>query len=287
MRRARAFSPGHVTGFFEICPHRNLLAMGSRGAGLCLSLGANSKVTLQPSMRQHITVEIDGRKNDASVTKAAVRYMIGHQKLRIDVSTETELPVGQGFGMSAAGALSSALALADLLGESRQMAFEAAHVAEITQGGGLGDVAALHRAGITIRKRAGLPPTGEVLRIGGAPEVVVAVVGRKMLTRNVLSDPKKRAAINKQGARRVTELLERPSLELLMSLSSSFAAESGLASRRVQMAIGAASRLGRASMAMLGNSVFAVGDASSVKEVLSEFGPTWECRVDREGPVLL
>ncbi|HUU07091.1 MAG TPA: sugar kinase, partial [Thermoplasmata archaeon] len=45
--RARAFCPGHITGFFEICRADNLLASGSRGGGLCTSLGALSDVGIE------------------------------------------------------------------------------------------------------------------------------------------------------------------------------------------------------------------------------------------------
>ena len=44
--KATAFSPGHVTGFFEVREGDDPLASGSRGAGMCISLGATSKVTV-------------------------------------------------------------------------------------------------------------------------------------------------------------------------------------------------------------------------------------------------
>jgi pantoate kinase len=110
------------------------------------------------------------------------------------------------------------------------------------------------------------------------------VVGRKLLTKSVLSNPKKRHAINRQGSSRVEELLREPSFERLMDLSASFAIETGLATRRVLKAIDAASKLGMASMSMLGNSVFAVGATSELRKVLSDFGPTWVCKVDTLGP---
>ena len=44
--QATAFCPGHITGFFHL-RHENLLETGSRGAGLCVRLGAQSRVVLQ------------------------------------------------------------------------------------------------------------------------------------------------------------------------------------------------------------------------------------------------
>lgn len=287
MRKAKAFCPGHITGFFEICPAKDLLSTGSRGAGLCLTRGATSEVEIHDSRRQSIQVLLNGKASRAEVTKEALRILLRNGMQEVSVSTKLDLPVGQGFGMSAAGALSASLAACSLLGEGRQRAFEAAHLAEVIRGGGLGDVSAIHRGGITVRQKPGLPPAGKVIRIDGQPEVVLCVVGRKMPTRSVLGDPRKRRAINASGSRRVEELLSDPTLERMMWLSSQFAIESGLASGKILDAISAASKLGMASMSMLGNSIFAIGDTKELERVLSDFGRTYTCNVDLAGPRLL
>ena len=287
MRNAAAFCPGHITGFFEICRSDDVLSTGSRGAGFCVTLGATSEVRVSKSPRLSIEVSINNRSAEARVTRHAVKHLAKGEGTKIRVSTRLDLPVSQGFGMSAAGSLSTSIALAELLGKSRQEAFEAAHIAEIEEGGGLGDVPALHRGGITIRKKAGLPPTGKVVRIDGEPEVVLCVVGRRMMTKSVLKSPAKVRAINATGAMKVDYLLRKPSMYRLMELSAQFTQESGLASRRVLDAMGAGSKLGIASMSMLGNSVFAVGDTEGLVRVLSDFGKTRTCRVDTRGPCLL
>lgn len=284
---AKAFCPGHITGFFQICEAEDLLSTGSRGAGLCLSLGATSKVWVSHSQRQTIEVLIDGKTSKAEVTRTALRQLLGKDKLKIEVSTNLDLPLSQGFGMSAAGALSASLALAEVLGRNRREAFEAAHIAEIVCKSGLGDVSAVHKGGVTIRKRPGLPPIGEVLRIDGAPEVVLAVVGKRLLTKSMLSDATKRKAINESGSKRIDMLMENPTVEKLMELSASFAFESGLASKRVAEAMDAASKLGMASMSMLGSSVFAIGDKKGLATVLSDYGEVWVCRVDVKGPHMI
>ena len=284
---AKAFCPGHVTGFFQICEGADPLSTGSRGAGLCLTRGAISEVKVEAAERQGIVIYVDRRKAGADTTRVAIMQLIGNEKLRVTVDTILDLPQSQGFGMSAAGALSASIALADMLGRTRQRAFEAAHIAEIQCSTGLGDVSAVWKGGITIRKRAGLPPAGEVIRIDGTPEVVLAVVGPKLFTKDVLTDPVKQSAINRSGARRVNELLEDATLDRLMDLSSSFAVESGLASDTIMQAMIAAGKRGLASMAMLGNSVFAIGDARGQSEALKEFGDVWRCGVSAEGPRVL
>jgi len=282
-----AFCPGHITGFFEVCRSDDILSTGSRGAGLCLSLGATSRVTIEKASRQTVAVRIAGSESRGEVTREAIRHLIGEQNISIDIVTTLDLPMRQGLGMSAAGALSAALAVSDMLGLPKQTAFEAAHIAEVECGSGLGDVSAIHRGGITIRTKAGLPPIGEVLRIEGEPEIVLAVVGRGLQTKAVLSDPEKTKIINASGSSKVDELTAEPTLDKLMQLSREFTFETGLASGEVLEALRVASDAGKASMSMLGSSIFAVGDTASLKRVLSKLGDVWVCAVDTKGPRIL
>ncbi|MEM4233414.1 MAG: hypothetical protein QXZ19_05525, partial [Thermoplasmata archaeon] len=77
MRKARAFCPGHVTAFFEVCRTRDPLSTGSRGAGICLSLGATSEVTFSEESGRSIEVTLDGRPVRAPVTVDAVSRLLG------------------------------------------------------------------------------------------------------------------------------------------------------------------------------------------------------------------
>jgi pantoate kinase len=285
--KAKAFSPGHVTGFFEICPDEDSLSAGSRGAGMCLSLGASSEVVLVPATKQSIKVTMNGRSSKAEVTKRAIRHLIGDKGYRVEVATELDLPVSQGFGMSAAGSLSAAMAAAILLGKERQEAYEAAHRADVESGCGLGDVSAIHRGGITLRRRPGLPPIGEVIRIKGEPEVVLAVAGKRLITKDILNDDQKRREINDKGGYLVDSLIKDPTLEKLMTNSRIFALETGLATKRIARVIDTASMHGQASMSMLGNSVFAIGDTLKLKEALRGVGEVFACKVDTVGPRII
>ncbi len=284
---AEAFAPGHITGFFEIVFTDDPLSTGSRGAGLCLQLGAKSKVRAEKALKQSIKITINEKRAEAAVSKAALSHILGHDKLKVEVDTALDLPVSQGFGMSAAGAVSASLALAEMLGRDRHEAFEAAHIAEVEHRTGLGDVAAIMTSGITIRTAPGLPPMGKVERMDGSPDVVLAVIGGKLLTKDVLTDPVKRAAINRSGSEKMRLIVQEPTLSRLMELSSGFAIETGLARKGVLGAMNAASKLGSASMSMLGNSVFAVGDIEGLTRVLSEFGEVWVTKVDTRGARVL
>lgn len=284
MRRAKAFCPGHVTGFFEICKGHDLLSTGSRGAGFSTSLGATSDVTVMESTRQRVRVSVDGEECRAEVTKHAARYLLGKDRLDVDIKTKLDLPVSQGFGMSAAGAMSASLALSELLGLDKQDAYEAAHVADIVCGCGLGDVSGLTAGGVEIRLRPGLPPTGMVERIDGSPRLSLAVVGRRLRTKGVLTDPDKVASINKHGAAMVQRLKREPTFDNFAELSWSFATRTGLASRRVTEVVKALPPGRRGSMAMLGNSVFSTASARDLKKSLPSGTVVYECKVDTKGP---
>jgi pantoate kinase len=150
------FAPGHVSAFFEpVYFQQDMDRSGSCGAGINISLGAISQVAIQPALHQIVTVHINGKPSSAPVTKSALNFLIGTSPLSITVNTVVDLPVSQGFGMSAAGALSTTLALADLLNLPRENAIKAAHYAEVQLHTGLGDVIASSFGGIEIRRKAG------------------------------------------------------------------------------------------------------------------------------------
>ncbi len=78
------------------------------------------------------------------------------------------------------------------------------------------------------------------------------------LRKACLSDPREKAAINEAGRKCLKSLLKKPTFPELMRLSRSFAVETGLISERALDAVEAVeSHGGMASMAMLGDTVFA------------------------------
>ncbi|UCE81251.1 MAG: hypothetical protein JSV94_02185 [Methanobacteriota archaeon] len=281
--RARAFCPGHVTGFFEVKRSEDLLSSGSRGAGLCISLGATTDIEAADSRKKTLEVHVNGEQRRAYTTVHTLNRLLGERDMEVVASTRLDLPESQGFGMSAAGALSAGFALCDLLGIDAECAFEAAHSAEIECATGLGDVSSIRCGGLVIREAAGLPPRGRTRRMEGCPEIVLAVIGSSLRTAGMIGDPDLIIRVNREGSWRVDELAREPSISKLMMLSASFALDTGLASREVRYAMASASSAGLASMAMLGNSIFAIGSTDELVSALSKHGRTYTCRVDTEG----
>jgi pantoate kinase len=283
-----AFAPGHISAFFEpIYSGQNLDRSGSRGAGITVSLGATSQVEIKPALQQTITVQINGKPSPAPVTKKALQYLVGSTPLKINVQTVLDLPISQGLGMSAAGALSSTIAAADFLNLPRDNAIKAAHYAEVQLRTGLGDVVASSFGGIEIRRKAGLPPWGMLVHIPGNYDVVICVIGKKIETKKILTDPKKLHEIAVYGRYCTKKLLEKPSVERLFSLAWEFTKKIDLADSKVVEAIKIAQMHDMASMCMLGNSVFAIGNASRLCAELSSFGKVFCCTIDCQGARVL
>jgi pantoate kinase len=75
-----------------------------------------------------------------------------------------------------------------------------------------------------------------------------------------------------------------PTLVNMMRLSRDFMKRTGLATKEVEAAVVVAEDFGPASMTMLGNSLFAVGNAREQEQVLSAHGKTYKAKVDWRGP---
>jgi len=287
--RAEAFCPGHITAFFEICPDPDPRRRGSRGAGLCTSLGVKTEVKVRDAARQHIRIFLDGEEEKAETTLRAVKKLIGDRRLEVYVLSEVQLPVSQGFGMSGAGALSTALALneAAKLGLSRDEVVGIAHEAEVESLTGLGDVYPQSLGGMDLRIEPGGPPHGVVKRFDVAVPLLLCVIGPQMLTKSVLHDPEKAKAISAEGHRCVEEFKKSPTLENLFALGREFAVKTGLAGSKMIEAIYSCAPYGKASMSMLGNSVFCTGNSEILATILSPYGQRLKCEVDQRGAIVL
>ncbi len=285
--RASSYAPGHITGFFEIHDDaENIRQRGSRGAGICLSLGIRTNLEVFESKAQTIEVFIDSKQEKESVTEVALKNIIGDKPYEVRIESKTELPLGQGFGMSGAGALGATLALDSALGLNLQKEdiICVAHCAEVSCKTGLGDVTPQSMGGIVIRKKEGCPPFGVLEKIESEDiDIVLCVIGKELSTKSIITNPNHRKKINEFGRRCLSQLILRPKLWELMWLSLAFAKGTDLMSKDVEEAVLAARKHGLASMSMLGNSIFALGDSKGLVSELESYGKVYVCKVNRKG----
>ena len=251
----QAFVPGHVTGFFSVHPHDDPHRAGSCGAGLALADGVT--VTLTPTDETAATTITLG--GEPAAMDAVTRTL---DTLGVDahVAVETPLPVSAGFGVSGGAALGAAFAANarfDLERTENELV-GVAHAAEVAAGTGLGDVVAQARGGVPLRLEPGAPPHGDLdgipVRANRRIEYV-SFDGRS--TEAILGGDTD--TLSAAGERALAALREAPTLEHLVSCSAAFAREAELLTERVDTAIGAVEAAGgAASMAMLGETVFAL-----------------------------
>ncbi|ESP88002.1 pantoate kinase [Candidatus Halobonum tyrrellensis] len=256
---ATAFAPGHVTALFAPYPADDPVRAGSRGAGLALSDGVEA--TVGPVHGDRRVVRLDGEVVDLAAVTGVLDRLAPDARVAVDATTD--LPVGAGFGVSGAAALAVAFAANDALelGRSENELVRAAHAADAAAGTGLGDVVAQFRGGVPLRLEPGAPGHGALDGVPARPRVEYVTFG-ELSTAAVLDgdlDPVRTA-----GEDALTRVVRDPTLDRLVTESRRFADEAGLLVPEVREAVEAVDEAGgRASMAMLGRTAFAVGTGLS------------------------
>lgn len=274
MDSARAFSPGHVTGFFSIHPHDDALRNGSTGAGFSLSEG--TVTTLRPSLEDQVLVNgepLDG----APVSRTVLRLFreVSGRSEPWTVVHETTLPIGCGFGTSGAGALSLVLALNEHAGFPLGLleAAALAHRAEIENGTGLGTVLGQTFGGFEVRTEAGAPGSGQLVNLPFPSGLSAAfLVFGPLATPTMLRDPVVSRAISREGESLRQRLLDDPGVPQFLQLSRSFSRQAGLVNPRLQ---GIQDELATegvvAPMLMFGDGLFTLTETPTLNVMLDRF----------------
>ncbi|RQG96474.1 pantoate kinase [Natrarchaeobius chitinivorans] len=255
---ATAFVPGHITGFFSTHPDEDPTKAGSRGAGVTLTRGV--EVTVEPEPTESAsTVVLDGDEIEIEPVTTVLETLEATARVEVD----SELPLGAGFGVSGATALGTALAanrVFDCKLSSNELV-TISHGAEVRAGTGLGDVVAQAHGGVPIRLEPGSPQVNELDAIPARARVEYVSFG-ELSTPDVLSGDTDE--LSAAGTEALSRVVEEPTLLSFMYASRLFAREAGLLTEDVARAIGDVTDAGgQASMAMLGNTVFALGTGLS------------------------
>jgi pantoate kinase len=259
-RVARAFAPGHVTGVFAPdLSARDPRGRGSVGAGVVLELGVWATVRWRPGTRRSEVRILSDAPGPLPISAEVARRLLGDRPGRLEVQLRHELPIGQGFGMSAAGALATGLAVARALGSARQRAIETAHLADLFGGGGLGGVSAVLGGGLELRERPGVPPFGRTRHRPFSPSILLAVVGRPLPSPPLLRDRRFLERVRAQANLSLPRLRTRTDAPTFLDEAERFTDGLGLASPPVRRVLTKVRATGaRAAQAMFGQSVFIV-----------------------------
>ena len=188
-----AFSPGHITIIFSIKDEsNNILEKGSLGTGFSIAEGVITEVETFPSKKNEISIYINGKKEAAPVSRSVGRqfFELIDEKFTIILKHKINLPIGGGFGCSAAGALSTALALNEelQLNLKKEKCGQIAHIAEVENRTGLGDVIGSYFGGFEVRIKPGAPGIGEIRARIIQDVNVICASGGNLETKSILTD---------------------------------------------------------------------------------------------------
>ena len=260
------FVPGHVTGFFNIENHESKLKNGSCGVGFLLTKGV--KTTIIDSDRFEYEVNL----GDDTI----IREVLGILNLNdtnFKIIQDIQLPIGAGFGTSAASALSLTLALNDFLnlGYSNELCGQIAYVAEVNLGAGLGDVIAQTGNGLVLRTKPGAPGIGEIKSFNHDVYIAYKTFG-PIETSEIITDPNHKKIISEVALKYLELFEEEPTLDNFLEFSNKFSRETNLMSDEVKKQIEYFESMDDilgSSMAMLGNTVFALSYNEDVFKTLN------------------
>ncbi len=297
---AKAFSPGHITGFFEIphdISHFSSVSRGSKGAGFSIDKGITTTVYVyEASKKPEYEVWINGSKNvNAEVSKWVVEEYLKFtdRPYFISIHHDVEIPVGFGLGSSGAAALSLSYALNKALdtGFNKTQAAQIAHAAEIACNTGLGTVIAEFEGGFEMRTSVGAPGIGSVSRIDlNNDHKAIILCLAPILTKSFLKN--RMNEINGLGGSMLTKLSASKSIDEFLKMSHRFAETLGLTEGRCKGPIKALKTRGiESSVALFGQTVFTVVSQEIAAEAacaLREFGGTLiVCNVEMTGARVL
>ena len=258
------FVPGHITGFFTIENHEISLKNGSCGAGFLLSKGV--RTTIDDADELIINVN----QGDSTVIDEVLRILEIDTNFKI--TQDIQLPIGAGFGTSAASALSLSLALNDFLDLNypKELCGQIAHMAEVNLGSGLGDVIAQTGHGMVLRVEPGAPGIGKIESFEHDVYVAWKSFGG-IDTSSIIRDPHHREVISDVGLKYLECFEEKSSLRNFLDFAYKFSTETNLMSGEVKSLVdylNSRDDILGSSMAMLGNTVFAFAYDKSAFETL-------------------
>ena len=256
---AKAFAPGNISGLFKIIAHDDPAKMHSLGWGFTVEDGV--EVSVSRSSNRPTGVTFNEKPIDFPTVTSALEDLASES---LSVEITSNLPLSSGFGLSGAATYASLIAANHLLdrGKNRDELAMIAHIAEVRNLTGLGDVCAQHNGGCLVKTIAGHPLAAHRFDMQSVP--VFWRYFSKIRTSEILADHDRHELINRSAERALTEIeraIERGNgitFSELIALALDFAKSSGLLmDDRVERAISQAqANGGAATMIMLGNAVF-------------------------------
>lgn len=249
----QVFAPAHITGFFSIENNEDPLKNGSCGVGFLLDSG------VETTIKNSNKFEINVNQGSYVVINEVLKHFDVDESFKI--VQDIQVPIGAGFGTSAASALSLSIALNEFfdVGLSLIECGQIAHKVEVALGGGLGDVIAQMGKGMVLRTHPGAPGIGKTESFVNDLFVATKTFG-EINTASVIGDEEYKRVISDNGRECLNDFKKNSTIENFLRLSYDFSVNTKLMTSEVLSSINifnSSSDILGSSMAMLGNTAFA------------------------------
>lgn len=205
--------PLHVSGIWVPFYSSNPLETGSIGAGINLTIYAESNV-----VRGLCKIAI----NNIEVFPESAIELCNELGVNITSNVISPFRLGSGFGLSAAVFITHSLGSYLTAGKPSIQALQRAHMFEVLNLTGLGDVIAEYQGGFTIRVKPGAPGIGYAYRVIPREHInlIVAELGSYEDTSSMLR--RMSNTLIEQGKASLRRIIETEDLKTYFDLSREF-----------------------------------------------------------------
>ncbi len=226
MKAVTAFSPANISCIFSIVENKNPAKKGSLGVGFTVNKGVTVSIK---KIKNKATISFNNKKIKFPTVETIVKKLNKNNE-NLEIRIKSQLPLSCGFGISGASALAAAYALNKLLNlkKSKRELAKIAHIAEVENKTGLGDVVNQYYGGFLIKFK----PSFEfvVKRLSINNKKIHYRIFSKLDTKKIITNKKIKNRINKAGidSLKKIKLLKKQPLNKIIKISKEFSIESGL-----------------------------------------------------------
>jgi len=256
------------------CPRKDPAKIGALGGGFGLAEGVYTAVQLEGNQPDKLTIRVNGETSGFPPTAAAIRILRERKDIHgaIAIDHKMSVPIGVGFGTSAAAAVGAALALCAAAEKpiTVQHAATIAHTVELQCRTGLNSELGIIQGGLTLVIKEGAPGYGRTdsIPLPRQATIVVATLGPVDKTR-VLGDYTKLKRIEKIGDAYMERILSEPTPEAFLQSARDFAVEADFCRGEIRRMIKFIERqdIIGAAQNMVGNAVHALTHRDKAQEL--------------------
>lgn len=274
----KAFAPANISCIFSIVENKNPAKKGSLGVGFTVDKGVFVSIKKIPLLKisnkqrklkkiqNKIIIYFNNKKINFSTVLNVVNKL-NKNKENLEIRIKSQSPLSCGFGISGASALATAYALNKLLDLKKKKLELAkiAHIAEVENKTGLGDVINQYYGGFLIKYEPSYK--FKVKRLDIKNKKLYYKVFSKLDTKKIITNKQIKNKISKAGVeslKTIKKIINNKKinknnlLKNIMHISKEFAVNSGLLKDKklIDLIKKIEENGGNASMIMLGNAVF-------------------------------